>query len=205
MSENIAKILYINLEHRTDKKELMEKELENMNWLEKTTRFPGVYHEKTYYGCSMAHLNALKYAKSQQFANVLIFEDDFEFLESKETVESHVTEFFRTHTNADFDVLFFSYFVEEGQDTSFDFLGKAISARTTSGYLVSSHYYDTLIDLFESNFPKLLETGMHWVYTIDQIWKQLQKNDRWFYFKPRLGKQRVSLNDNGGVMVDYGF
>jgi GR25 family glycosyltransferase involved in LPS biosynthesis len=204
MSHYIEKILYINLQHRKDKQEFLEKELLNVDWLSKTERFPGVYHELTSYGCSMAHLNAIKYAKSQGFKNVLILEDDFEFLVSKETVETQLESFFQTHTDADYDVLFLSYNIEQSNDTEFSFLGQVVSSTTSSGYLISSAYFDTLIHVFETNFPLLLSTGQHWIYTIDQIWKPLQQKDRWYFLKTRIGKQRAIVNDNGGTFRDYG-
>jgi len=66
----------------------------------------------------------------------------------------------------------------------------------TARYLVNNHYYDKLIDLYEVNIPLLEKTGYHWIYANDQIWKKLQKTDKWYYFTERIGRQRDGYSDN---------
>ena len=66
---------------------------------------------------------------------------------------------------------------------------------TSSGYIVNSHYYDTLINLFtycnENMSRDKWSGGQEWEpYALDQQWRVLQKNDNWFGFEKDLIKQR---------------
>ena len=203
--ENIAKIAYINLDHRTDKKEWIEQELQDQNLLAISERFPGFYHDNTAYGCSMAHLNCIKHAKESNLKNILILEDDFTFLVSREILNEQLEMFFREKSAADYDVLFLSYHLREEKETSVEFLGQALASSTASGYLINGAYFDTLIELYETAFPLLLKTGEHWKYMNDVVWCDLQRRDRWFFLKQRIGKQRACVTDNGNVFKDYGF
>lgn len=194
----IDKILYINLDHRIDKKTYMEDELKRYNL--SAERFPGVYHSNTAYGCSMAHLGAIKYAKAMGYKNVLILEDDFTFLVDRETFQMNLTKFFNTGIH--FDILMLSYKMNLDEATPYDFIGRVLYAQTASAYLINGHYFDTLIKLYEETFPLLLKTGEHWNYMNDVIWRKLQAVHTWYYFKERIGKQRACVNDNGGVFTD---
>jgi hypothetical protein len=53
--------------------------------------------------------------------------------------------------------------------------------------------------------PLLENTGMHWIYANDQIWKEYQKKDQWLYFIKRIGKQIDGYSDNSERMTNYGF
>jgi GR25 family glycosyltransferase involved in LPS biosynthesis len=55
---DIKHAFYINLEHRTDRKELVEKELENIGI--KAERFNAIKMENGAVGCSMSHLKLLQ-------------------------------------------------------------------------------------------------------------------------------------------------
>jgi glycosyl transferase family 25 len=208
MSQNIDHIFYINLDYREDRKEEIEREIQKMDLQEKTERFPGIrVFEQGILGCTKSHLAVLKLAKERGYKNVLILEDDFEFVVSKEEFERELTLFF--NSSIVYDVCMLSYLLQ--QDNSDDdiivdcpLLNRVIEAQTASGYLIHEKYYDTIIELYEWAWPLLENTKAHWLYANDQCWKSLQKNDRWFYFKNRIGKQRASFSDNSMSFMDYG-
>ena len=57
----IDHIFYINLDHRTDRRQDIEEQLKLYDIpMEKVTRSPGISHEYGFIGCTMAHLNVLK-------------------------------------------------------------------------------------------------------------------------------------------------
>lgn len=203
MNSNIDKILYINLEHRKDKKDIMVDQLTRYGLISKSERFPGFYNSNTAYGCSMAHLNALKYIKKMGYKNVMILEDDFDFIVSSEVLEENLSKFFELNINYDF--LMLAHNLKRVVPTEHDFIGRVINGSAGSGYIINSDYIDKLIDIFEVNFELLLKTGEHWKYVIDVVWTKLQPIDRWLYFTERIGKQRAGINDNGRTFVDYGI
>ena len=93
MSKNISKIIYINLNKRTDRREQIEKELNDFNL--PFERFEAIEtHGFGTVGCGKSHLNVLKIARDRNYENILILEDDFTFLVSKEEFENQLTNFF---------------------------------------------------------------------------------------------------------------
>jgi GR25 family glycosyltransferase involved in LPS biosynthesis len=201
MSGHIDHIFYINLDKREDRKELMNCELEKYKL--NAERFPAVFNPNNgLVGCGYSHLRVLELAKERNYKNVLILEDDFYFIESKDVVETELEKLF--YHKPDFDVCFLSYNLHDGFvcETT-PFLMRTLYSATASGYIVNHHYYDKLIELYRINIPLLETTGQDWIYANDQIWKNLQATDNWFCFTKRLGKQRAGFSDNGNSYVDY--
>jgi len=201
MVEHIAKIIYINLDHRLDKKEQIENELNAFGLTYE--RHKGIFQPINDIGCTKSHLAVLKKAKTNGYKNVLILEDDFMFIVSKEEFNKNITLLFETPV--DFDVCMLSYYINNGEnDKQHPFLIKTQEAQTASGYIVNESMYDRLIELYEYAVTMLETTGQHWLYANDQIWKQLQPVTKWYCFKERLGLQRPGINDNGtGEFTDY--
>lgn len=146
-------------------------------------------------GCMKSHLAVLKIAKERNYKNILILEDDFTFTVSKEEFNKNLTLFFSLHK--EFDVFMLSFAHLQYDETDNENIFKVLSSQTASGYLVNQSYYDKLIRLFEWADPLLEETKQHWIYANDQIWKSLQKPDKWYCFCKRLGKQRPGYSDTG--------
>ena len=203
MSEYIDKIIYINLDHRTDKRELVEKELNDFKL--KYERFSGIFEREDSIGCNKSHLAVLKIAREKGYKNILILEDDFKFIVTKEEFEKQISLLFNTSTPLEFDVCMISYNLNKGEVCKkYPFLIKVLDAQTASGYIVNHTIYDKLIDLYENAIILLEATRQHWLYANDQIWKKLQPESKWYCFTERLGLQRPSIKDNGeSVFVDY--
>jgi glycosyl transferase family 25 len=204
MSHNIDKTFYINLDKRSDRRENIEKELTeyNLNF----ERISAVELPNFgCLGCSYSHYNAITLAKERGYKNVLILEDDFTFVVSKEEFENQMELFFAQFhtTNANYNVCLFSYNLLKYSESNHDFLYKVEDAQTTSGYLVNEKYYDILLTNFKEGHEKLAETCQHWHYAVDIYWKQLQKNDSWLCFANRIGKQKSGYSDISSQYVDY--
>ena len=73
-------IIYINLENRADRKDLLMKELEKLNTdMSKVHKVSGVYMPKNgHKGCIQSHILALNMIKLNNWERVLILEDDAE-------------------------------------------------------------------------------------------------------------------------------
>jgi glycosyl transferase family 25 len=198
MSNKIDKIIYINLNKNTDRREQIEKELNTYNL--PFERFEAIENRVSGIGCAKSHLQVLKIAKERNYENILILEDDFTFLVSKEEFEEQLTNFF--NLNIEYDVCMLSYNLIRHQNTSHNFIVKALEVQTASGYIVNKKYYNKLIDLYEVAVPLLEQTHQHWIYANDQIWKQYQEKDNWYCFSTRIGKQRPGYNSDGAY-CDY--
>jgi len=203
MSQHIDKIIYINLDRREDRRIQIEEELKKMDIFDgKCERFSAIDRPgKGIVGCTYSHLAVFKYAKEQGYKNVLILEDDFTFLISKEEFENELTQFFEA--NIPYDVCMISYHLQKSETTEYPFLKKVLDAQTASGYIVNERFYDTLIELFEYAAPILDNTMQHWIYANDQIWKRLQPDNDWYCFTTRFGKQRSGYSDNSDKFMEY--
>jgi glycosyl transferase family 25 len=196
----IDHVFYINLEYRTDRKSEIESELESYGILN-YERFPAIKHDTIGgVGCGKSHIEVLKLAKKRGYNNVLIFEDDFQFVVSKEhfkermqLIENDIVPFF--------DVFLLSHNIfQETNVSGQSELRRVIESQTASGYIVNAHYYDTLIEVFEDAMPKLEATNYHWIYCIDIVWKPLIVSGLWFRFEPTIGVQRLgSMSDCSNV------
>ena len=200
MSKNIDKIMYINLDRRTDRREEIEKELDQFEL--PYERFSAIHSSiKGIIGCTKSHLEIVKLAKERGYKNILILEDDFTFLVSKEEFENNLSLLFEN--NIPFDVCFLSYNVYQSTETQYPFLHKGIDVQTASGYIVNNHYYDKLIEVWENTLPLLEQTHNTFLYANDMSWKIYQPHDNWYLFSQRIGKQRDSYSDNENRFTDY--
>ena len=200
INQYIDHIFYINLEKRTDRRAEIEQELLKIGLVGE--RFNAIPTSSGIVGCGYSHLAVLKLAKERNYKNVLILEDDFQFLVQKEELEKELARFF--DSQIEYDVCFLAYNMRHCEDVpKYPFIKRAINSQTASAYIINNHYYDTLIDLYEVNIPLLEQTGHHWIYANDQVWKSLQLTDKWYYFTERIGRQRDGYSDNTERMETY--
>ena len=200
MSENNEKIIYINLNKRIDRRVENENELNNYNL--HYDRFEAIEtRDFGILGCGKSHLSVLKIAREKGYKNILILEDDFMFIVSKEELEQELTNFFNMNIN--YDVCMLSYNSDTLENTQYNNVLCIKDAQSASGYIVNNKYYDTLINLYEEAMPLLEYTRMHWIYANDQIWKKLQLKDNWYCLSKRIGKQRSGYSDNANCYVEY--
>lgn len=195
-------VFYINLDHRTDRKQEIEEELNKIGL--PFERIPAIRTSPGSIGCGYSHLAALKEARARGYSNVLILEDDFQLLVDKEVFWTYMTDVM--HELPSYDIIMLGYNLQRSEDSHTSLVRKVIEAQTTSGYIIHSKFYDTLINLFEEAMPLLASTGQHWIYAIDQIWKRLQPSSEWYATSVRIGKQRPSISETGvePIFCDYG-
>ena len=153
----IDAIYYINLDKRTDRLAEICSELEKMD-LSGGIRFPAIPHSNGIVGCGYSHLEVLRIARKRKLRNVLIFEDDFQFLISKEEFHEILREFFMS--NIQYDVLMLSYNLHKAEPYN-SLVQRVMFAQTASGYLVNETMFDRLIELYETSIPLLEQTGKH--------------------------------------------
>lgn len=202
MSHNIDKIFYINLDYRNDRRKQIEDQLKEYGLYDRSERFSAFRTpNQGILGCTMSHCEVFKIAKERNYKNILILEDDFEFIVSKEDFENQINQFF--NCQVEYHVCMISYNLFQSQPTDYPFLLKVNEAQTASGYIVHQSFYDKLIELYERNIPLLRDTGYHWIYANDQCWKELQPNSKWYCFQERCGKQRDGFSDNSNKYESY--
>jgi glycosyl transferase family 25 len=196
---DIKNIYYINLEFRLDRKIFIEKQMENLGL--NARRFNAIKHNIGSIGCSLSHLQLLKFAKEQNYEHILILEDDIHFLKP-ELFISNINNFLKNHKN--FDVLLIAG-NNVGNYTIIDKNCVKIQAcQTTTGYLVKNHYFDKLINNFENGVNNLIKNpSLEKFYSIDQYWKSLQLIDKWYLLTPLCVSQKPNYSDIEKKIMNY--
>lgn len=210
ISKYIDHIFYINLESRTDRKNQIENEIKKLDpRFEITERFNAIKLNKTKnkvidgaLGCSSSHLEIIKICKNRGYKNVLILEDDFEFLVSKEYFLNLLDVFNNNIKKYNFIILGTNYgsFI----DTKFKNIYNVKNTQTTSAYIINESIYNEYIKTIEDSINQLIKTKNRYKFAIDQAWKTLQNKDTYSFNKTqRIGKQRESFSDIEGHNVNY--
>ena len=206
-NNKIDGIVYINLENREDRKKLILEELNKIEVdMNKVNKVSGIRIPKNgHKGCVQSHILSLEMAKMNKWKQVLIFEDDMELNVSPDEFNDKIDMAldYMTNNNINWDVIMLATGWTEKIDINNDIV-RIKSATTSSGYIVSEKYYDTLLTLFNDcniNMDKE-KWGLdnHEPYALDQKWTDLQAKDNWYCFKTDLIKQRdiysSTLNKN---------
>ena len=205
LHKNIDAIYYINLEKREDRKKEF---LDNFPSVDKSKIIRVAAH---YYpdngavGCLMSHITALNRSMNEvDGEHILICEDDF-------TIKD------MNYCNKMLDLLFKKIpdwnVVMLGQNTidsvntgieteNNEKIIKIKNSQTTSGYLIKKNYIPRLLEIYNRDLMKYMETGKWGNYYVDQSWKVLQATDKWYAFSPTVGVQRKSYSDIQNGYID---
>jgi glycosyl transferase family 25 len=194
MFEFIEKVVYINLTHRIDRREQIEKELSLYFPPDKIIRFNAIKDDKNgNIGCSKSHIAVLEMAIQHNWSNVLIVEDDAVWN------QIHIGyPILATLVKNPYDVICIGSIGYAKANF------RIIMAQTTTAYLVSNHYYKTLLQNYREGLMNLLNQQTYYgPYCIDQYWKILQQTDLWFRVHPTLMCQSTGYSDIAQEIVDY--
>lgn len=202
MWDFIDKALYINLEHRKDRKENMEKFFKEAQIPDDKVQRINAFHTpyNGLIGCAKGHIAALELAKANNWKAVLITEDDLEWINFEENYKK-LEELVNSNT---WDVCMLTGFYAKIDPP------KVKVATYTNGYIVNRHYYDKLIQNFKEGLvlkedslrkEKLswLKTSLHplykHIYNVDVYWIKLQLRDNWIACIPQICRQIQSYSD----------
>jgi len=211
-------IIYINLENRGDRKDLLLKELAALDTnMSKVHKVSGVYMPKNgHKGCIQSHILALNMIKLNhpRWSRVLILEDDAELTEEparfNETLARALEKL--DTIDPDWNVLMLAtawkvispadmpehqaleIYNPQGERTPLA-LQRLKSATTASAYVVKASYIDEILKLFDKcngNLkPDRLNEDNYEPWALDQQWRSLQERDRWYCLDKDLVKQRA--------------
>ena len=193
---------YINLDYRTDRKQHVEHQLEQMRMNNNIKRFNAIKNSNGRIGCSLSHLKCIQMAKEANWECVMIVEDDILFMLPDSFVEN-ANSFFSNKKNK-WDVLLLAGNNLPPFETN-DIVSIRVShCQTTTGYIVKRHYYDVLISNIKEGIAKLMkEPEHHFYYAIDKYWLHLQKQDRWMLLIPIIVVQKPDYSDIEKKYTDY--
>jgi glycosyl transferase family 25 len=189
---DIKHAYYINLYHRTDRKEHVEKQITRLGI--RAERFNAIKMQNGAIGCSMSHLKILQDAYSRRLSHVLIMEDDITFLQP-DVFTNQFNKFLETHENS-WDVILFAGNNMPPYKQIDDTCIKVSRCQTTTGYLVNGHYIEKLMQNVKMGVTHLInKPNDDKIYAIDKFWFSLQNVDRWFLIIPPTVVQRPDYSD----------
>ena len=204
--DRIDAILYINLEHRPDRKEHVLNEISKICTVqEKIHRIDAVKYKEGAIGCALSHIKALTFAlNNENWNNILIIEDDFTFRfntfrENKE----FINELFDYYN---FDVGLLSYNTKQSLFVLYTNnlrIVRVKSSLTASGYIIKKHYILEVLQIFAESLADMLKNGIKDNNRIDVLWFQLQEKDMWFSTNPSIGYQYDNYSDIEKCEVKY--
>ena len=191
----IDKIIYINMDARTDRNERILTELERIGFAkEKIQRFSASsYQGCPNTGCLVSHASVLEMAYDMDLKNVLVLEDDFVFIDDAEKVRNDLTTFFEREM--DWDVLMLTTCAAVVSEHTDDLISRISSSGNGAGYIVNRSMMLELSTLFKSNVENLFTTKQHWIYQNDILWKTLMPSSKWYMFNHYLGYQQEGYSD----------
>lgn len=200
--ENIERVFYINLDHRTDRRSNIETQLQLMGLWDISERFPAIKTSPGYIGCSKSHLAVYRIIKERGYKNVLVFEDDFTFVVSKDAFEKTMRDFASTHIDTySACMLAYNHTLYERVN---ELVGRCVRTCSSSGYMLSHRIIDQLVASLEVATVHLEETRLPHLYAADVHWFPLQQEyENWYYFETRIGIQAPGYSDIENHYVDY--
>ena len=192
----IDKVVYINLEKRSDRRTHMESETSIFG--NKVIRYEAIECERGTLGCTKSHIGVLKMAILNNWRNVLVLEDDIKL----NTNQYAIKEFVRL-SKSDFDVILLGGTRVRFEDITF----KLNHANCTHAYIVNNHYFHNILDNFKQS-AESYEAIPNNRYQIDVYWNSLIAKDNWFITIPNLMYQIEGYSDVDNKvrnMIDRGF
>lgn len=217
---------YINLEHRNDRRQSIEKQLQAIKFNFEQIKAINPRDDEYKHliqncfddracpgqvGCQFSHLLALNTSLKRSYKIVAIFEDDFIFQSfvNLEYVENIVSETMKHVPDWDVIALSLNIYEETPLRKFVNFsesfqaeLTQITNAQTTGGYILR----DTIIPHVYNSFLNC-DVKKDYHTAIDQCWKYLQYQSayKWIGFEPQPGTQLKSFSDIERQEVDYGL
>ena len=173
--------LYINLEHRNDRKTHVVNEFKKLGI--RAERVNAIKMASGAVGCSMSHIKCLEIAKERKYKQVFICEDDITFL-NPELLKSNITKFYN-NKQINWDVLIVSGNNGPPFQTINDYCVRIFNCQAATGYIVKQEMYDVMLDNFRSGVKQLLKDPENKrQFAVDMYWKLLQPQYFWYMIIP---------------------
>ena len=196
MWEFIDKIVYINLDERQDRRNIMKSFFEKGQIPEnKIVRFSAIKRKRAVLGILESHTQVLRMAKEADWKNVLILEDDLQWI-NLQTQYSQLEEL----TKQPWDVILLCGWY---QDYNFPRIFMSLNA---GAYLVNGSYYDKLLENRENALRNMNKSGIRKLfdkksYAADVSWNSLMRQDNWFGLYPCICSQVDGESNNTGRII----
>jgi glycosyl transferase family 25 len=192
-----CEIYYINLDHRVDRKNNMEKEFSKLN-INNSERFSAIKNSNGALGCSISHKSIYQKVKNKN-KPVLICEDDALFLTSRTHIDNIIIEFLK---DSRLDVLCLAYNDLFKIRVNRHFFITS-NTQTMSCYLLKPYVINDFIEMADTSISGLSENKPEEYFAIDMVWKNLQRSYIFALPYTRFVVQKPSYSDIRKTEVNY--
>lgn len=191
---------YINLDSRVDRKVSFESIKEKVPFLKNIERFSAFEHKHGAYGCAVSHLSALKKCQEIESEVYIICEDDLLII--NENNLNNMINTFDINQNWDIITLTPRGDIMPGYDLPNDYI-RVNNNQTMTGYILKKHMLPILIQNLEEAVNGLKNGGQEIIYCIDQYWKRLQNDYKFYYYKHIYAGQLVGFSNIEKRFINY--
>jgi GR25 family glycosyltransferase involved in LPS biosynthesis len=198
-SKYIVQLKYINLKHRVDRFESINKQLSTLGWNDFSSRFNAIADGNGAIGCAKSHILVLEEFEFNNQSILMVCEDDVRFNFTDEQFNDLVESFV---LDVNLDVLLLGFNTDYTLNYS-DKFNLVLNSQTTSCYLLKNHMKEPLLTIFNKSFDLLSRGISSNVAAIDQIWKSLQWKYNFVTPKTHYVTQIESYSDIEGKIVKY--
>jgi GR25 family glycosyltransferase involved in LPS biosynthesis len=206
-------ILYINLEHREDRKQHFLGQIDKLNQVIAENQFGEPLQPERFnaihlpfhgaLGASKSHLECLKIARERKYPQVCIMEDDVLFTDPQLFL-TQVKKFQDEFKTEDWDILMLGGNNKRPYVEVNDYCIRSKDIQTATCYVIQQHYYDTLIQNLEESSKNLEQHPLRrYAYSLDIYWKRLQRTGKWFLIIPLTVSQLEGFSDIEKKQVNY--
>lgn len=214
LKDLVSHALYINLDHREDRRQQIEEEIKKLNLepLRIASEIPSqdfvdekirLFKEsgrliddhsinlaKSRISCTLSHLKAIRHAKDNNWDYVLILEDDCFFADSSlQIINAALAEIHRVE---EFDILYLGSNIVIPFRSIATNLAKIEAAWCMHAYILPKHMYDIFLNFEWNNH-----------LTIDSYVMSFQNVKKSYITCPLVANQRPSYSDIEQKNVDY--
>jgi len=178
----MIKILYINLDRRTDRKEHMETMLEGYDY----ERISAIEDYDGYIGCAKSHILCIQLAKARGYDKVIILEDDFMFIDDFN---------FKNIIYPDnYDILLLCNRIKQHTKINETF-SRVHDCSWTSGHILDKNIYDDLIQNLKDGIVDRKKNGKLHINNLDIYWNKLWKKYVCLTHNKIIATQRSGYSD----------
>lgn len=191
-------IRYINLDHRSDRREEFEREMLDLNvsW---HLRESAVAADPGILGCGLSHSKVLRSWDARPGRLLLVCEDDAEFVVTRPELDALIEEFVSTPA---LKVLTLAHRTAWNIPIS-ERLAISSDIQTTAAYVVKPESVPGLVQAFSKSVRRLRAGAPSRTAALDKVWKEMQRQQ--LFALPRVPSaiQRAGYSDIERKIVDY--
>ena len=200
--EHIDTFYFINLDRRTDRLKQIVNEFTKIDIpFQKIIRIQAYEHKIGIFGCGKSHIAAINHFIESGKNRCMIFEDDFEFTETKEKVNEVLKNIFTSAVEIDCLMLAGNDNCVIALDSTQNTVAQRIFFATCpSCYVLTKKYAPGLLNNLSEGAAKQEK----WInafgepenaFNNDYYWIYEQMSRKYYFTIPKLGRQRDSPSD----------